>query len=114
MGGAAARPQLSFYLLRWVEPFLRGRRAFRMAQHFSRPPNWFDHYVSYELWRTRAQLDEAKAAERNALIYSWNHMLVEVQSVRAEAQAREWILQRTIAERGEGTCRMREGGRHVA
>jgi FkbM family methyltransferase len=70
-----------------------------LAGHFSRPPNWFDQYVSYELWRVRNELQEVQAAERNALINSLNHMLAEVQSVRAEAQQREWTLQREIAER---------------
>jgi FkbM family methyltransferase len=58
-----------------------------LARHFSRPPNWFDQYISYQLWRTRADLDEVRAAERNALVNSVNHMLAEVQGVRAEAEA---------------------------
>ena len=66
-----------------------------LARHFSRPPNWFDQYVSYELWRTRAELHEVQAAERNALVDSLNHMLAEVQSVRAEAQG----LREAMAER---------------
>ena len=77
-----------------------------LARHFSRPPNWFDQYVSYQLWRTRAELHEAQAAERNALVNSLNHMLAEVQSVRAEAQSlreamaeREHVLRKAMAER---------------
>jgi len=77
-----------------------------LARHFSRPPNWFDQYVSYELWRTRADLEEAQAAERNALVNSLNHTLAEVQSARAEAQSlreamaeREHVLRKAMAER---------------
>jgi uncharacterized coiled-coil protein SlyX len=58
-----------------------------LARHFSRPPNLFDQYVSYELWRTRADLEEVQAAERNALVNSLNHALAEVQSARAEAHS---------------------------
>ena len=77
-----------------------------LARHFSRPPNWFDQYVSYEFWRTRAELHEVQAAERNALVNSLNHVLAEVQSVRAEAHSlwearaeREQTLQEALAER---------------
>jgi len=87
-----------------------------LTRHFSRPPNWFDQYVSYQFWRTRTELDEVRATERNALVNSLNHMLAEVQSVRAEAQAHRadaqnlrealakrelWVgsLQETLAQR---------------
>jgi FkbM family methyltransferase len=81
-----------------------------LAAHFSRPPNFFDQYVSYQLWRTRAELDEVQAAERTALVNSLNHLLAEVQSARAEAQnlrealdeRQRWLgtLEESLAERG--------------
>jgi FkbM family methyltransferase len=58
-----------------------------LARHFLRPPNWFDQYVSYQLWHTRAELDEVQATERNALVNSLNHLLAEVHSVRIDAQS---------------------------
>lgn len=77
-----------------------------LARHFSRPPNWFDQYVGYQLWRTCADLEEVQAAERNVLVNSLNHILAEVQSVRAETQSlreamaeREQTLQEVMAER---------------
>jgi FkbM family methyltransferase len=76
-----------------------------LAGHFLRPPNWFDQYVTYQLWRTRAELDEVQAAERNALISSLNHMFAEVQTVRNDLQnlheakvEREQFLQNVIAQ----------------
>ncbi len=81
-----------------------------LAQHFSRPPNFLDQYISYQLFRTRAQLDDLQAAERTALVNSLNHLLAEVQSARAEAQnlresldeRERWVatLQEAITERG--------------
>jgi FkbM family methyltransferase len=63
-----------------------------LARHFSRPPNLFDQYVTYQLWRTRTDLEtvvaaqrDALTAERNALVNSLNHMLAEVQNARAES-----------------------------
>jgi len=58
-----------------------------LARHFSRPPNWFDQYVGYQLWHTSAELDEVRATERNALVNSLNHLLAEVHSVRIDAQS---------------------------
>jgi FkbM family methyltransferase len=72
-----------------------------LARHFSRPPNFFDQYITYQLWCTRADLEAALAAERNALIKSLDHMLVEVQSARAESQtyrAESVRLQEATAE----------------
>jgi FkbM family methyltransferase len=88
-----------------------------LAQHFSRPPNVFDQYVSYKLFRTRAELDDLQAAERTALVNSLNHLLAEVQSAREEARSHraeaqnlrealdereQWVasLQEAMAERG--------------
>jgi FkbM family methyltransferase len=69
-----------------------------LARHFSRPPNWFDQYVSYQLWRTRAELDEVQAAERNALVNSLNHLLTEVQTLRETMAERDWRAQKAMAE----------------
>jgi FkbM family methyltransferase len=63
-----------------------------LARHFSRPPNFFDQYVSYQLWRTRAELDEVQAAERTALINSLNHMLTEVRTLREAIAERDLQL----------------------
>jgi FkbM family methyltransferase len=77
-----------------------------LVRHFSRPPNLFDQYITYRLWRTRADLKDAQAAARNALVNSLNHMLAEVQNARAEAQSlreaiakREQSLQEAVADR---------------
>jgi FkbM family methyltransferase len=55
-----------------------------LARHFSSPPNPFDQYVGYHLWRTHGELEQVQAAERNALVNSLNHMLAEVQSLRKQ------------------------------
>ncbi len=80
-----------------------------LAGHFSHPPNVFDQYVSYQFWQLREELRELRTAERTGLINSLNHMLAEVQSLRAEGQAlresivalneREQTLRKTMAER---------------
>jgi SMC interacting uncharacterized protein involved in chromosome segregation len=89
-----------------VNRFYAAEEHADLARHFSHPPNWFDQYVSYELWRTRADLEEVQATERNALVNSLNHMSAEVESVRAEAQSlreamaeREHVLRKAMAER---------------
>ena len=93
-----------------------------LAAYFSRPPNFFDQYVSYQLWRTRAELDDLQAAERTALVNSLNHLLVEVQSARAEAQnlrealdeRQRWLgsLEQSLAERDQrlGSLHRQLGG----
>ena len=53
-----------------------------LAGHFSCPPNPFDQYVSYHLWWARGELEQAQAAERNALVNSLNHVLAEAESLR--------------------------------
>jgi FkbM family methyltransferase len=57
-----------------------------LAQDFSCPPNSADQYVTYQLSRTRADLEAIIAAERSTLVKSLDHMLAEVQAVRAESQ----------------------------
>ncbi|MBV8357668.1 MAG: FkbM family methyltransferase [Deltaproteobacteria bacterium] len=93
-----------------------------LARYFSRPPNFFDQYVSYQLWRTRAELDDLQAAERTALVNSLNHLLVEVQSARTEAhnlrealdERQRWLgsLERSLAERDQrlGSLHRQLGG----
>jgi FkbM family methyltransferase len=83
-----------------------------LATHFSRPPNWFDQYITYQLWRTRTELDEIQAAERNALINSLNQMCNELKNLRAEGQrlqeakvASEQALEREAAEREQALQR---------
>jgi FkbM family methyltransferase len=68
-----------------------------LARHFSRPPNWFDQYVSYQLWRTRAELEELRGAEKSALVNSLNHILAEVHRLNEAMAARELTLQTAIA-----------------
>ncbi|MBV8450781.1 MAG: FkbM family methyltransferase [Deltaproteobacteria bacterium] len=75
-----------------------------LAQHFSRPPNFFDQYVSYQLWRTRAELDEVQAAERTAMINSLNHMLTEVQTLHETVAERD----RQLAQRDDQLGSLRE------
>jgi FkbM family methyltransferase len=75
-----------------------------LARHFLRPPNFFDQYVSYQLWRTRAELDEVQAAERTALINSLNHMLTEVQTLRETIAERN----RQLAQRDDQLGSLRE------
>jgi FkbM family methyltransferase len=57
-----------------------------LAQDFSCPPNSADQYVTYQLSRTRADLEAIIAAERSTLVKSLDHMLAEVQAVRAESK----------------------------
>jgi FkbM family methyltransferase len=76
-----------------------------LAQYFSRPPNFFDQYVSYQLWRTRAELDEVQAAERNALVNSLNHLLAEVQNARGE----ERNLREALNEREQWVGSLEQG-----
>lgn len=79
-----------------------------LAQHFSRPPNFFDQYVSYQLWRTRAELDEVQAAERNALVNSLNHLLTEVQTLREVIAQRDLQLAQQLAQRDDQVGSLRE------
>jgi FkbM family methyltransferase len=55
-----------------------------LKRHFSSPPNPFDQYVSYKLWRTNADLDELRAKERSALVNTINHMLAEVRRLQEQ------------------------------
>jgi FkbM family methyltransferase len=72
-----------------------------LAQHLSRPPNVLDDYVSYPLWRTRADLEELREANYTALAGSVNHLLVEAQSLREAMAERELTLQRALVERDQ-------------
>ena len=79
-----------------------------LARHLSRPPNVLDEYVSYALWRTRADLEALREANYTALANSLNHMLAEVESARSQAQSlreamaeRELTLQAALADRDQ-------------
>jgi FkbM family methyltransferase len=81
-----------------------------LGRHFSCPPNPFDQYVSYHLWWTRGKLEQAQAAERNALVNTLNHVLAEVQSLRNDITERDRqidSLRSTTVERD------RQLGEHV-
>jgi FkbM family methyltransferase len=74
--------------------FYLARERGNLRRYFSSPPNPFDQYVSYRLWRTNADLDEMRAAERSALIDTINHMLAEMRRLQSltsqvESQATE-------------------------
>jgi FkbM family methyltransferase len=60
-----------------------------LARHFSCPPNPFDQYVGYHLWWARGKLEQAQAAERNALVDTLNHVLAEAQSLRNDITERD-------------------------
>ena len=60
-----------------------------LARHFSCPPNPFDQYVGYHLWWARGKLEQAQAAERNALVNTLNHVLAEAQSLRNDITERD-------------------------
>jgi FkbM family methyltransferase len=75
--------------------YLAKERA-ELARHFSRPPNWFDQYVTYQLWHTRAELEEVRAAENSALVNSLNHILAEVHRLNEAMADRELTFQAAI------------------
>jgi FkbM family methyltransferase len=81
-----------------------------LARHFSCPPNPFDQYVGYHLWWARGKLEQAQAAERNALVNTLNHVLAEAQSLRNDITERDRqidSLRSTTVERD------RQLGEHV-
>lgn len=81
-----------------------------LARHFSCPPNPFDQYVGYDLWWARGKLEQAQAAERNALVNTLNHVLAEAQSLRNDITERDRqidSLRNTTVERD------RQLGEHV-
>jgi FkbM family methyltransferase len=81
-----------------------------LARHFSCPPNPFDQYVGYHLWWARGKLEQAQAAERNALVNTLNHVLAEAQSLRNDITERDRqidSLRNTTVERD------RQLGEHV-
>ena len=81
-----------------------------LARHFSCPPNPFDQYVGYHLWWARGKLEQAQAADRNALVNTLNHVLAEAQSLRNDITERDRqidSLRSTTVERD------RQLGEHV-
>lgn len=76
-----------------------------LARHFSRPPNWFDQYVTYQLWRTRTELEEVRGAENSALVISLNHVLAEVHRLNEAMADRELTLQSAIGNLEEAVAR---------
>ena len=81
-----------------------------LATHFSCPPNPFDQYVGYHFWWARGKLEQAQAAERNALVNTLNHVLAEAQSLRNDITERDRqidSLRNTTVERD------RQLGEHV-
>lgn len=79
-----------------------------LARHFSRPPNLFDQFITYGLWRTRADLEQVQRREYDALANSLNHALAEAQRLREAMAERELTLQAAFVERDRQLSSLQE------